>query len=206
MSQVRLKSALVLIIVGLQYGCVWGRTDEVLSVDPISFVDAETGAVLSEVLVIPKYSSSSGVSTGAGHGPGAMKTSRFFANPMLYRHGSPFDVEPPESKGIVVGPALFAGQSMRLNGVVIIANGYRSTWLWRTPTDSVEMQPLDRSQAADQQERFRLLFQQESVDGAELSDSERRAFSTTDDLVIEFRFREDDRKLVDEYLQQAADR
>jgi hypothetical protein len=56
---------------------------------PIGF-DTKSGVRIESVLIVPKYISMTGVSTGAGHGPGRMAEERFLASPLVYHEGSRF--------------------------------------------------------------------------------------------------------------------
>lgn len=108
----------------------YGLAQKRISREPIAFSDANTGDAIGTVLVIPCYTSSSGVSTGAGHGPGSMSHKVFIAHPFLYHRGQNFNVRQPKTKGVItLPPVAFIGSGITLDGVVAIAPGYKPQWL-----------------------------------------------------------------------------
>jgi hypothetical protein len=64
-----------------------GKTQPPVRADPIEFTDAVTNRVVTRVLVLPRYSSHTGLSTGAGHGPGAMAGRYYVDDPFIYETG-----------------------------------------------------------------------------------------------------------------------
>src|SRR5262245_8479853 len=92
-------------------GCGVGTDQKRVDDRPINFADASSGVIVEPLLIIPRYSSMTGVSTEAGHGPGrVLADERFLANPFVYWQGSPFQPKQPDSRGLLVGPLLFAGR------------------------------------------------------------------------------------------------
>jgi hypothetical protein len=89
-----------------------GRAQRPIDEKPVWFVDTDSGASLGSVLLIPKYSASTGVSTGAGHGPGKMMNQAFLSAPVVYYSGQPLRVRQPDSHGVLLGPLLFAGRGV----------------------------------------------------------------------------------------------
>src|SRR5437867_11319202 len=57
---------------------------------PLQLRDAVSGNKVDKCLIIPRYTSSRGMATGAGHGPGAMSHSVFIAHPFIYVAGDAF--------------------------------------------------------------------------------------------------------------------
>ena len=139
--------------------------------EPIRFVDGHTGASIESVLLLPQYSKATGISTGGGHGPGAMSDSLFVAFPVVYRSGEPLILRQPDSKGLLL-PGAFIGQSLSIKGVTAIALGYAGAWTWqlwdRPPDFQVALSPLGDAWAAS---RDRLLAQldQSRIPGADLT-------------------------------------
>ena len=67
--------------------------------EPLQVVDASTGKVIPEILLIPRYSSFKGTSTLLGEGPGRGSDRAYLAKPFVYRTGTPFTLKLPKSTG-----------------------------------------------------------------------------------------------------------
>ena len=172
---------------------------------PVVFVDAKSGAPVERVLIIPKYGASTGVSTGAGHGPGYMRESAFLAFPFVYVAGRPFAVTQPDSNGVLVGPAtLFVGKGVTVGGVVAVTPGYQAAWVWRlwdrSPDAKVPLDPVDAGVESDTQRWLRLLSSAK-VRGADLGEKERRLLSLAPDGELDVRFSDDERQMIAGFLQ-----
>ena len=168
---------------------------------PISFVDARSGSPLESVLLIPKYSASTGISTGAGHGPGRMTDRIFIASPIIYHAGQPLRVKQPRSIGLMLPPLIFVGQGIHLHGVTVFAPGYDGAWiwsLWERKPDRVELLPSGDAGAV--RNRQIALLEQSQIRGHELSESELDMFDLIPSFDIEVRFTDDDRRQIREYL------
>jgi hypothetical protein len=169
---------------------------------PLAFVDAVSKTPIERVLIVPKYTSTKGVSTGAGHGPGYMKDSSFLAFPFVYRAGTPFEPAQPDSKGMLVGPLLFVGEGVLIDGVVAIAPGYRPTRIWqlwdRAPGERLTLEPLGAPEAAAQDARLRSLFETKTLRSTDMTQVERDAFNWTD--AIDVRFSDVERQTVRAFL------
>ena len=99
-----------------------------VSKEPIRVVDASTGKTIPEVLMLPQYSTFRGISTILGEGPGRGTTRYYIARPYLYRSGTPFKQKLPKSFGLMVPVFLFVGKGRTLEGVLVVAPGYRPEW------------------------------------------------------------------------------
>ena len=102
--------------------------------EPVQIVDAATGSIIPEVLIIPRYYSASGVIMLSPKLTGAVPTVRLYLkHPFIYKTGEQFIVKKPMFfKGL---PLLFvfAGQFKDIQGVLVVAKGYRPLWtddLW----------------------------------------------------------------------------
>jgi hypothetical protein len=92
---------------------------------PAAFRDAKTGNIIPQVLVIPRYGSSAGVSTGIGEGPGSMHYESWLADPFIYREGETLTLKQPMARGVMFGPGLvWMGTSRNLHQVLVVAPGY----------------------------------------------------------------------------------
>lgn len=169
---------------------------------PIRFVDARTGATIETVLLLPQYSTATGVSTGAGHGPGAMSHSVFLAFPVVYRSGILLQLQLPSSKGLLL-PGVFVGKGLTIKGVTILAPGYAGTWLWelwdRPHGYQMALTPWADGAAA---KRDRLLAQLDGsrIRGADLDDQEREMFNLAPQSSIDVRLSKDERERVRQFI------
>ena len=109
--------------------------------DPVHFVDAVTGETISEVLVMPLYSSSKGMFI-APEGPSKAVVRNYLDNPFVYRAGAPFKIKKPR---VFVGLPLlmvFIGQVKDLEGILVVARDYFPLWtgdLWWPPGQQRKM-------------------------------------------------------------------
>ena len=174
---------------------------------PISFGDASSGARVVPVLIIPKYNSMTGVSTGAGHGPGrVLAEERFLANPFVYWEGSPFQPKQPDSRGMLLGPLAFVGRGIALDGVVVISRNHRALWWWslweRKQGDRPSLAPL--TDAVAYRQRMLALLAGEEIRGRDLTDDERESFSLIADFDLKVRFSAEERRTVREFLKSGS--
>jgi hypothetical protein len=169
---------------------------------PIRFVDARTGAPIEAVLLLPQYNASTGVSTGGGHGPGAMSYSLYVALPVVYRSGALLQLQLPSSKGVLL-PGVFVGRGRVLEGVTVLAPGYEGAWLWELwdrPHDfQVALTPWAERAAA---KRDRLLAQldRSRIRGADLDDQEREMFNVAPPSSIDLRLAKDERERIRQFI------
>jgi hypothetical protein len=173
-----------------------------LSEKPIEFVDATTGASVERVLIIPQYSVSSGVSTGAGHGPGAMAETSFIAFPIVYRTGELLKVRQPDSKGLLL-PGVFVGRGVSVEGVTVLAPGYLGAWfhkLWERPSGLKV--PLTAMTEGWDAHRDRLIehLSRARIRGRELNRLESELLNVSPELSIEVRLEEGDRQRIRDLL------
>src|SRR5688500_19214278 len=69
--------------------------------EPFQFVDSITEKTISEVLVIPRYSSHEGFTTMSGEGPEYLINERDYVDkPFIYRSEEPFILKRPKPAGI----------------------------------------------------------------------------------------------------------
>ena len=101
--------------------------------EAVHVVDASTGKAIPEVLLLPRYSRFKGVSTMLGEGPGGGSYRDYLAKPFVYRPGERFKLKLPKSTGFLLPGLLFMGKGRSLEGVFMVAPGYRPLWfsdLW----------------------------------------------------------------------------
>lgn len=185
--------------------CSTGSSQLPIPKQPIVFVDASSGREVPRVLIVPKYTTTTGVSTGAGHGPGVATDSRAVAAPFIYRSGEPFTPRQPDAKGLLVpNGLLFAGRGVGVNGVVAIAPGYQSAWVWklwdRPQQMRVPLNPLPAAESRQHLQRLQTLFGQSTIHGKELNSSELEWFASIADFDIDVAFDGRERRLVSEFL------
>ena len=115
--------------------------------DPVQFVDAVSGDTISEVLVMPRFSTYKGVFI-APEGPSRVISSRgYLDSPFLYRAGEPFKVSQPR---VFVGLPLLmvlVGQVNDLDGVLVVGHDYFPLWtddLWwrRSQQRKLKLTPI----------------------------------------------------------------
>lgn len=114
--------------------------------EPLQVRDASTGRLIPELLLIPRYSSFTGTSTLFGEGPGRGTDRDYLAKPFIYRTGTPFILKLPKSVGIGLPGLLFMGKGRSMQGVLMVARGYRPLWLtdlWSVGADrQLQLTPL----------------------------------------------------------------
>jgi hypothetical protein len=197
---------LAMIVAPIGRGCVSGKAQTPVSEAPIAFVDSQLHTALDQVLILPKYGAMTGVSTEGGHGPGPGTDSQALAYPFVYRPGAPFRMRQPDSKGIMLGPPgmFFLGRGIAIDGVIVVAAGYKSQWLWslweRRENMTVEMEPLAAADAATHLDRMKTLLTQSRIRGVDLTDEERYVFSVTRDMDLAVNFDSDDKQIVGDYF------
>jgi hypothetical protein len=97
-----------------------------LSDEPVYFVDSDNGKGIESVLVIPLYSSFSGISTGAGDGPSKGTSGLLLSNPFIYSNSLPFIIEQPLSSAIAIPPFVaVVEKGVSVKGITAIAKGYQ---------------------------------------------------------------------------------
>jgi hypothetical protein len=182
-----------------------GTAQKPVDPKPPRFVDAKTGAQVDPVLVIPKYSTATGVSTGAGHGPGLMVDDRFLASPFIYRTGNPFELKMPDSRGFSLGPVLFVGRGVVLNGVIVISQSHKAMWwwdLWDRNLQPLELEPI--TEALSYRQRLLGLLEREEIRGHDLTDEELHAFDLITEFDLKAAFNSDDRRKIREFLRAGS--
>ena len=167
--------------------------------DPITFSDRATARVVTPVLVLPRYSSHSGMSTGAGHGPGAMVDRFYVADAFIYHAGQEFRPKQPRSVGAVWLGAAFTGRGVTLDGVLVVASGYRPKWVWnlwgRDLADQFQLDPLPTGSAKDALDEIRMILHDR-----ELVPRANDLWSLGPRYKLESRLTEDELRTVDEFL------
>jgi hypothetical protein len=168
---------------------------------PLRLADARTKARVEPVLIIPRYSTSTGVSTGGGHGPGRMLDGRFLAAPFMYWDGNRFQPKQPDSHGIEVGPLFFVGQGVSINGVIIMSRDHKALWwdsLWDRDHRRVVLEPI--VEESSYRKRLLSLLERDEIRGRDLTEDERNIFNLIPDFDLNVKFNADDRRMVREFL------
>jgi hypothetical protein len=100
--------------------------------NPFKFRDAVTRKPIPEVLVLPRYRSAKGIFL-APEGPAIATHRNYLDEPFVYRTGAQFILKASEIHGLFLLP-IFIGEGTDLEGIMIVAPGYRPLWfddLWR---------------------------------------------------------------------------
>jgi hypothetical protein len=201
------KLALLLLIITVIMAALGSAVDQ-LPIDekPIAFIDARSGSSIEKVLLIPKYSASTGLSIGAGQWPGWMTYRICIASPVIYQAGRPLRLRQPRSIGLALPPLIFVGQAISIHGATVFAPGYEGAWIWslweRNP-DHVELLPLGDG-SEDRHNRKLALLERSQIRGQELNKSEMHMFDLAPSLNIDVRFTDEDRQLIREFLGSRA--
>ena len=116
-----------IVLIGLSVVCVSVRAQQIPK-EPLQVVDASTGKLIPEVLIIPRYFVFTGTSTLLGEGPGCGSYRDYLSNPFVYRTGTLFILKSPKSHGFMLPGLLFIGKGRSLRGVLLVASGYRPLW------------------------------------------------------------------------------
>jgi hypothetical protein len=172
---------------------------------PWSFIDAPTQRVVDEVLIVPRYSSHTGVSTSGGHGPGFASERVFVASPFIYKAGERLSPSVPRSGGVMSGPfQAFAGKAITLDGVLVVAPGYKPQWIWdlwskADDTRRTDLQPLRPREAAAALRRIAELLRKPVLTGGDV-----RPWSLGAGGRLEVRLEPEERDRADSWLQFRA--
>ena len=128
-----LKVITILSFVAVSFASEVGAQQRKIPKNPFKFSDAVTGKSISEVLVLPRYSSAKGVFI-APEGPAKGTYRNYLDNPFLYRTGAPFKLKTAKFRGLPLFPVL-VGKGVDIEGILIVAPRYRPVWfdnLWQT--------------------------------------------------------------------------
>ena len=119
--------------------------------EPFQITDSSTGKPIQEVLVMPLYSSVSGVFI-APEGPSKSSVSYYLKNPFVYRAGEKFlPKKPPVFTGLPLFPVLI-GKGRETEGVLFVASGYHPYWyndLWWYPKNSDDKRKIALTPISD---------------------------------------------------------
>jgi hypothetical protein len=197
------RSALCLVAIVAVSGCSVGKGQRPIDERPVTFVDATSGRLLERVVLLPRYSETTGVSTGGGHGPGDMNEKRVLASPTAYHSGQLFRLPQPDSRGVLLFPFFFVGRGVSIDGAVVILQGYQAVWfgnLWDRPREfQFRLERLDES-ATEDSARLPVLLKQSRIRGVELTEAEQRIFNVIPEDEIELHFTDEDRLILAETL------
>ena len=160
---------------------------------PLNLRDAKTSELISDVLVLPRYSAAKNMTLGKG------QTEVFLAHPFRYDPTNPFRPYVGDTSGFYV-PGLFVGRAVKLDGIVVVADGYEPKWIWnlweRDLEGQFQLAPL-RGDEKGVYVRIRTLLQKD-----QLIDEERRLWSLGGSRPIHVRFTDQDRELCESFLNE----
>ena len=199
----------LLILAVVNPDCFYGRASAQhvkVPREPFQVVDASTGKTIPEILVIPLYSSYKGIFI-APEGPSRAITRTYLDNPFVYRAGEPFIVKQPR---VFTGlPLLFVfiGKGRDLNGILVIAPGYRPLWtddLWWYPGNPDYERKLLLTPVSDNE--WQLLLEKELspfLKSASRINDNCRMWDLTERCDLKIRYGKKKRELVRSFLQRA---
>jgi hypothetical protein len=173
------------------------------------FADANTGMLIDTVLVIPRYTLSAGLGSGGGHGPSVMGGKVLIAHPFLYRQGAPFNPQQPKAHGVIfLWPDAFAGSGTTLDGVLVVAPGYKSQWVWdlwrrdgKTKTLPLALTPLADPDASKELQTISAVIGQGSLSGPS-----KELFSYAGEDPIQVRFTDEDKKTLRAFIAEGIEK
>jgi len=175
--------------------------------EPFKIVDASTGKTIPEILVIPFYSSYKGVFI-APEGPSKATVHHYLKDPFIYRTGEPFVIKQPR---VFIGLPLaivFIGKGTDLNGVLVIAPGYRPLWtdnLWSYSGNSRYERKFQLTPVSDKE--WSLLLEKELspfVKGASRINDNCQLWGDPEKCSLEIKYNKKERELVYSFLQQVG--
>jgi len=186
-------------------GCIpyYGRAQKRVPRNPITLVDAKTSQPIDTVLLIPRYSSFSGISSGGGHGPGiSMSAKVFIAHPFLYHRGDSFAPLQTKAKGVItLLPETFFGSGSTLDGVVVIAPGYKPLWVWDFWFADAPGRTLTPIAETDARRVLQDLSQM--IARSVLSEAEKETFSYSASDAVYVRLTDADRQVMRAFIAEA---
>jgi hypothetical protein len=197
--------ALIGLLAGACAGCFpyYGLGQKRVPRAPLVLVDAQTGGATDGVLMIPRYSSFSGISTGAGHGPEFSTGSEvFIAHPFLYRQGKNFSPRQTSSAGVItLWPLAFVGSGSTLDGIMVVAPGYKPKWLsdlWPEEQREIFLNPIVGSAARAELQRISAMIEDKT-----LSEADKRMFAYASPDPIYVRLTEREKQLIRSFVSEA---
>lgn len=197
---------MLLLLLGLAgiTGCFPYYSEIEIPKDRRTFLDAKTGKTIENVLIIPRYSSFVGISSRAGHGLGRGAHSMYVANPFTYRTDTPFTITQKRSAGFLLGFfTAWMGWGNSTDGVLVIAPGYKSLWVWDLWGNfdhfKHELIPLAIEDGAQELNALQTLLAKEMIEGL---DNEKR-WSIGVGLKIAVQFADADKAVIRAFLSKA---
>jgi hypothetical protein len=194
----------VTVVLAACVGCIpyYGLANKRVPKDPRAFTNAKTGAAIGTILVIPRYTSRS------GHSPGSIRDKVFIAHPFLYRQGTPFALQQPQSAAVIYvwhNEFAFAGAGTTIDGAIVVAPGYKSRWdwdlwtrdedLWSHDGKTRTLTPLAASDASKELQTISVLIDQEVLSGPS-----RDIFSYAGEGPVYVRLTDEEKRMVREFV------
>jgi hypothetical protein len=199
--------AMLVVVMSGSCGCIpfYGDAKASVGSEPVRFVDATSGQTLSEVLVIPRYTSYSGIALwGAGHGPSAGTDKIYVAHPFRYRDGDRFTPDEPKTFALGGPGVVWILSGTTVDGVVIVAPGYAPVWVDNFWGDQRhwELAPLSPPDSLHELVRLRELLSRTQLDRIE----DYGLWSLGNNYNLEIRFSQSERQQVITFLDDAIAR
>jgi hypothetical protein len=203
-STTALACTLILTLVNLESFLKPARAQHIkVPKEPFQVLDASTGKTVSEVLVIPLYSSYKGVFI-APEGPSKATVHIYLDSPFVYHAGEPFVIKQPRVFTGLPLILIFIGEGNDLDGILVIAPGYRPLWtedLWWYPglERMLQLNPIpDRE--------WSLLLERELspfLKGASRINDNCQMWDLPERCNLKVRYSKKERELVRSFLQHA---
>jgi hypothetical protein len=107
----------------------------------------------------------------------------------------------PDSRGLSLGPVLFVGRGVDLNGVIVISQNHKALWwrdLWGRNLQPLELEPI--VEASSYRQRLLSLLEGEEIRGRDLTDEELHTFDLIKEFDLKVAVSSDDRRKIREFL------
>lgn len=174
--------------------------------EPVQIVDASNGKVISEALIIPKYYSANGIYIASPEPSGMVpRVRQYLKYPFVYKTGEQFLVKKPMFfKGLPL-LLVFVGQFKDIEGIMVLAKGYRPLWtddLWGSSLDN---QPRKLTLTPISDEEWAKLLKNELnplVKGDEKITSGCKIWDYEADCELNVDFKKKERELIRSFLLQ----
>lgn len=179
--------------------------------EPFQIIDAVTGKLIAQVLIIPIYESFQGISTMLGEGPGSGTYQTYLDKPFIYRTGEPFILKVPKPSGLALSGLLFIGIGRSVEGILVLAPKYSPklvTDLWSTGEErKLQLKPISDVQWSKLLEILSPLTKDSYLVGNNCPSFcylVGHCWSPTGSCSIKIKYNRKEREIVQSFLQQTT--
>lgn len=198
---------ILLTVVSLNCFSINGRAQQRHATkEPFQITDASTGKPISKVLVIPLYSSATGVFV-APEGPAKGTAPNYYSNnPFVYITGQQFILKRPQFFTGLPLFMVFIGKARETERILVVAPGYRPLWfndLWWYPQSPGDKRKMELTPISDG-EWSRLLAKELSplVKDSSLIKDNCQFWRLPEQCALKIDYNKKERKLIHSFLQK----